>query len=263
VDEYQGGRVLNFEILGAGAGWLALNKPCGISAHNDQGQDLLAIAGQLLAERPELKQQTGFTSAFAPSPVHRLDRETSGVVLIATTAKAASFLGQAIENRKVKKLYRAILRGSLTEASGTWSEPLSDRAESRKNPKGAAAERKPCATAFEVISQNDYFSFVEFDLLTGRQHQIRRHAVLNRHQVVGDERYGDPRYVKQMESRYDLKRLYLHASKLVFPNPQPGEENAAEIEINCPAPADFATLMKNSSAGSGDKNVSPAGRNEK
>ena len=239
--------MLNIEILGAASGWLAVNKPSGVSAHNDQGQDLLAIAIALLEQRPELKLQTGFTSAFAPSPVHRLDRETSGVVLIATTASAASFLGQAIENRKVKKLYRAILRAPFMESSGTWSEPLSDRAEGRKNPQGTSSERKPCATAFQVLGQNAYFSCVEFDLLTGRQHQIRRHAVLNRHQVVGDERYGDPRYVKQMENRYGLTRLYLHASKLVFPNPQLSEGSLSEIELDCPPPPEFAALIEQSS----------------
>jgi tRNA pseudouridine65 synthase len=95
-----------------------------------------------------------------------------------------------------------------------WNFPVSDKAEGRKNPQGLAKDRVEAKTLFKVIKSNSYFSLVEFQLLTGRQHQIRKHAALARHAILGDPRYGEPKYNEKMAKIYETSRMFLHAQSL-------------------------------------------------
>lgn len=195
---------------------LVVDKPAGISVHNaEESGDLL----NLLARR------FGGAKYF---PVHRLDKETSGVQLFALTAAAAQALAARFQERDVRKLYVGITRGALAEATGVWSTAISDRSESRKNPQGVSADRVRATTGFKVLASSKYFSKVEFDLETGRQHQIRKHCALARHALVGDARYGDPKYNARMAELYGTPRMFLHHVRLeiagkVFESPLPTE----------------------------------------
>lgn len=202
-------------VLNAGQGWIAIDKPPGMSVHNDPDGDALSATLEILKADSSLQLKCGWKlQSFTPAAVHRLDRETSGVLLLATNQKTASELGQAMEAREARKIYRAVLRGRLALESGTWETPLTDRAEGRKNPAGSGSDRKTCTTRFLRTRVGEHLTEVEVELLTGRQHQIRRHAAIHKHAVVGDKRYGDLKFNERIKRLFDVDRLLLHACLL-------------------------------------------------
>ena len=180
--------------------FFVLQKPSGVSVHNEPGYDIISL----------------FTTHFS-SPVyaiHRLDRPTSGVLLCTTHVRMVPVLQKALQNSM--KQYRAVVRGNLSVQSGHWKYPISDKSEGRRNPQGKKQHRKSAHTAYEVLLDNQYFSVLSLTLHTGRQHQIRKHCVLAGHEIVGDTRYGDVRYQKNMKDRYNHNTLFLHAERLRF-----------------------------------------------
>ena len=211
----------DLKIIGEGAGWVAIDKPSGMSTHNEGGADsvdALTALTRLLNGKPG-----------ALSPVHRLDKETSGVLLFATSRESASRLQTALsEDEKTQKLYRAILRGKL-EGSGTWDFPISDKAEGRENPAGKSADRKQALTRYEVVRASDFLSDVKLEILTGRQHQIRKHSRLAKHGIVGDTRYGEMSHARKMASIYGVSRMMLHAERL----------HLLDLDLLAPLPPEF------------------------
>lgn len=205
---------------------LVIDKPPGLSVHNAGPGEVDVIT--LACDQLRLSQV---------HPVHRLDKETSGVQILALHESAAREWAERFQTHEVKKIYRAVLRGSLVKASGVWNKPLTDKAEGRMNPQGAANQRVACETHYQVLKQNRYFSLVELDLRTGRQHQIRKHSALDRHAIVGDTRYGDKAYNSKIAKLYETDRLFLHCHRLSFEN-----------EVwESPLPAEFTKLMSPSS----------------
>lgn len=182
------------------ADFLAVDKPPGMSVHNQEDpQNLLSL----------LERQFGKKLY----PVHRLDKETSGVQILALDERAARKLAGEFQERAVRKLYTGVVRGELAGA-GVWRQPLSDKAEGRKNPAGLAKDRVACETRYQVLKNSRYFTLCEFDLITGRQHQIRKHAALAGHALIGDGRYGDPKYNGRMAEIYGTDRMFLHCSRV-------------------------------------------------
>ena len=115
---------------------------------------------------------------------------------------------------RATKEYSAILRGVVKQKEGDWSKPLTNKGEGFRNPQGRKADRISAQTFFKIVRSNEYFTLVHLTLGTGRQHQIRKHAVLAKHQVIGDSRYGDRRYNSMIAKRYGLNELCLCASML-------------------------------------------------
>lgn len=187
------------EIIEETTDWIAVNKPAGLSVHNDEdGYNLLSI----------LEEQLECTLHAA----HRLDQPTSGVMLLGKSPQSTTLLQEALTS--ATKEYTAILRGVMKQAEGTWSKPLTNKGEGFRNPQGRKADRIPAETFYRTVRSNQYFTMVNLTLGTGRQHQIRKHAVLEKHQVVGDTRYGDRRYNTMIAKRYGFDELCLCASKL-------------------------------------------------
>ncbi len=181
---------------------MVVDKPAGLSVHNlEDPQNLLKVLEAQLAVKKLL-------------PVHRLDKETSGVQILAFHPKAARQYAEQFEAKTTKKIYHGVLRGSLETPEGIWSSPLTDKAEGRKNPQGLSKDRVPCETQFKKLQTNNYFSLSEFHLLTGRQHQIRKHAAMARHAIVGDPRYNDPKYNQKIAKLYTVERMFLHCSQI-------------------------------------------------
>jgi RluA family pseudouridine synthase len=200
--------------------FLAVDKPAGVSVHNNEDPTNL-----LLLMNASRTGQKFF-------PVHRLDKETSGVQILALSADAARTLAQEFEKRSVLKIYTGILRGELKEKEGVWSLSLSDKAEGRKDPRGISRERVACETRYRVLKSSKYFSLCEFQLMTGRQHQIRKHSALANHALVGDPRYGDKRYNEKMAELYKTPRMHLHSTRLEI----------AGHKIEAPIPQDFISI---------------------
>ncbi len=185
-------------ILAENNYFIVLDKPAGTSVHNEEPNLLTFLKKQNL-------------------PVHfvnRLDTETSGLVMIAKKPDFHEPLRQALDHGQ--KIYSALLRGKMKTVEIDWSWALTDKAEGRQNPQGSSADRKPCLSHVKVIRQSDYLTEVSVEIATGRQHQIRKHAALAKHPIIGDRRYNDAKYNQKIAEIYQDSRMQLHAQKLIF-----------------------------------------------
>ncbi|MFA5906502.1 MAG: RNA pseudouridine synthase [Desulfobacula sp.] len=207
-------------LLRVEKGWLAVDKPCGVSVHNEPGQDLMSLLMQKIETDPLLKERLGIASMFKVQPVHRLDRETSGVILFSVNGKTLKTLSDLFVKGLVRKQYTALVHGTFDSKKesreyGKWCFPLSKEAGGRNNPAGDG-KLVPCCTKFKVIRETHHYALLDIELKTGRKHQIRRHAKLSGHPVTGDTRYGSAKSVKYLQTQKSYHRLGLHCRQLEF-----------------------------------------------
>jgi len=207
---------------------LVLDKPAGLSSQGGRIQahtldDLLWAFMRSNGKRPEL--------------VHRLDRDTSGVILAAKTKPAAGFLGKAMQARRFKKTYLALLSAAPEPASGTIDTPLMRQEIGRESYMRAVAPDTPGAQAalsrYRTLSASEEGALVELDPATGRMHQLRVHMASIGRPLAGDARYGGALTFAGKAA----PRLMLHAAKLVFPHPEGGYRT-----VEAAPPADFEAL---------------------
>lgn len=228
-------------VAAAGDGWLVVDKPAGVSVHNDPGRDLCARVQALLAEDRHLAAQTGFAAGGDIHAPHRLDRDTSGLVLLCCRPASLAFYGAAFKARQIGKCYLAILHGRLAGGEGTafWVFPLARSGAGRAHP-GGKGPKVTCRTAFQVLGRSDHYTLAVCTPLTGRRHQIRRHAKLAGHPVVGDRRYGSARALRYLRDRVGFDRLALHACGLDLPTSgRPDRRVVLSPEI----PREFCQLL--------------------
>jgi len=219
-------------VLALGKGWLVVDKPAGMSVHNESGRDLCSFASDFIQNETTIRGQIEMNPDFGVNPVHRLDKETSGVNLLAVTREMFRFFSMQFESRQVGKRYVALLHGRLenpegSDPWGTWRWALANTAGGRHNPEGAG-HRQESRTRYRVIDHSPHYTMVEIELLSGRTHQIRRHAKLSGHPVVGDARYGSTRAVNYLKRNCAFDRLALHARALTLH--LPGEKEPKTVE---------------------------------
>jgi tRNA pseudouridine65 synthase len=199
---------------------VAVNKPSGLLVHRgwDDDEDVAMF---------RVRDAIG----AKVSPVHRLDRGTSGALLFARTTHAASTLGRDFERGLVEKRYLALVRGTPPDA-GVIDQPV---------PKKEGGERVPARTRFRRIARStmDRCSLVEAMPQTGRLHQIRRHLKHLNHPLVGDVNYGSGEINRHYRAQYGLHRLALHAHGLAFWHPVSG----TRIVISAPMPNDLSDVL--------------------
>ena len=185
-----------------------------MSAHNELGNDV----NSLLASQLKIP-------AAQVLLVQRLDQETSGLMVVSINAQSVAGLKEQLEygspNSVLEKRYYGLTRGKLkrNEPHATeviCSEPLSNKAEGRKNPLGKTADRVPAKTQFTVLKENPYFSLVQASLFSGRTHQIRKHLAFLNAPIVGDSRYNDSNYNSKMASMYSNERMFLQSYFVKF-----------------------------------------------
>jgi RluA family pseudouridine synthase len=225
---------IQIPVIASAKGWLAVDKPAGLTVHNDPGQDLCTIARDYITKKPQLFKHIEMDPEFGIHPVHRLDRETSGVLLLAADRETFRCFARQFESRQVRKRYVAVLHGRLESPDGKWGvwrRPLAKEAGGRKNPAGSG-QKQPCETRYRIMGHSDHYTMAEVDIATGRKHQIRRHAKLAGHPVAGDSRYGSDRAVRFLKENCGFDRLGLHARSLTvtLPNPQ-GTQQIETAEI--------------------------------
>ncbi|MBE6575255.1 MAG: RluA family pseudouridine synthase [Ruminococcaceae bacterium] len=203
-----------------------VNKPPEMPTHPSHGHydDTLANAlAWYAAQRGE---------PFVFRPVNRLDRNTSGVVLIARDQRAAGVLARTMQQRQMKKRYLALLDGELYPDAGTLSAPIRRRAESIIFREVCGeGEGDEAITAWRVLARDGGYTLVEASPETGRTHQLRVHFAHLGCPIHGDDLYGN--------AAEDMPRQALHASTLTFPHPVTGEE----IILKAPLPEDFRNLL--------------------
>ena len=239
-------------VLAMGRGWLVVDKPAGLTVHNAAGRDLCSLVLARIQKEAALtlKGQLGMDPDFGVNPVHRLDKETSGVMLLAVNREIFRFFSNQFESRQVKKQYVAILHGRLEKTEendpcgtwwGTWGWPLSETAGGRDHPEGAG-NRKDSQTRYQVLGHSVHYTMVAIALLTGRTHQIRRHAKLSGHPVVGDARYGSIRAINFLKRNVGFDRLALHARSITLQLPG---GNAPETVETPAIPGQMMALFQN------------------
>jgi len=209
---------------------IALNKPPGLSSQG--GRIAVHTLDELLAAFAK-------PSGVRPRLVHRLDRDTSGVILTARSQPAAAFLGKAMMARRVRKTYLAIVAPGAPEPRGGVIETaLRKVSQGREASMRVTQDDHPDAeaalTRYRTLAADDIRALVELSPRTGRMHQLRVHMA-----SIGRPIAGDPRYGGALVLAGDaVPRLMLHAQALVFPHPAGGE-----LRIEAPVPADMAALI--------------------
>ncbi len=217
---------------------LVVNKPAGLVVHPGAGNPAGTLMNGLLHHAPSLE------AVPRAGIVHRLDKDTSGLLLIAKTLQAHTALVRQLAEREISRKYLAVCNGVLT-GGGTIDEPIARHPVDRKR-MSIQRDGKPAVTHYTVIERFRAFTYVDVRLETGRTHQIRVHFAHRRHALVGDPVYGG-RLALPSGASEDLvqilrrfKRQALHATRLAFEHPSSGE--AAEFEAA--APADFEELIR-------------------
>ncbi|MDH5181834.1 MAG: 23S rRNA pseudouridine(955/2504/2580) synthase RluC [Gammaproteobacteria bacterium] len=208
---------------------LIINKPAGIAVHGGSGINFGVIEA-LRALRPE-----------APflELVHRLDRDTSGCLIIAKKRSALRVLHDLLRENRMAKFYLALLRGEWRGGDRILDFPLrKNTLQSGERVVKVSADGKPARSLFSPQNTKAAASLVQVRLETGRTHQIRVHAAHAGFPIAGDEKYGDEEFNRQMKEQ-GLKRLFLHAHQLDFTFPDDGQR----INITAPLPDDLKQVL--------------------
>ena len=211
---------------------VVIDKPVGCAAHPSPGWEGPTVVGALSA--------AGYTiSTSGPAEragiVHRLDVGTSGLMVVAKTDQAYTFLKDAFKSRTVTKIYHALIQGHMDPSTGTIDAPI-DRHPKEDHRFAVVANGKESITHYEVIEFYRGVSLVKVELETGRTHQIRVHFSALRHPLVGDLTYGaDP----VLAASLSMTRPWLHAMQLELTHPVTGEH----LAFTAPYPADLTNAL--------------------
>ena len=208
------------EILYEDDWMMAVNKPAGMAVHAGSG-----ITGATLVDHVRAYLGPKATrNDFTASPAHRLDRDTSGVILVAKRRPAMVHFTDVFTHGRAKKRYVALVRGSMPRLRGVIDLPLSEHQQTARSKEQRGINMQQAVTRYRVTRQAGEVALVEASIETGRTHQIRRHLAAIGHPVVGDRRYGDFAFNRQASSRWGLKRLFLHAETIEVPHPADGRK---------------------------------------
>jgi 23S rRNA pseudouridine955/2504/2580 synthase len=214
---------------------IAVNKPAGVLVHagdRGEGRDTLIeqVTAYLVHDNPppspdDLHEFVRPSPTFSPSLVHRIDRATSGLVLIGKTLPATQELTTLIRKRHVRKTYLALALGGLPQGHGTIDVPIARQQDAKgRRRKVQAGKGQRAITHYNVLAQSGHFSLVELELVTGRTHQIRAHLAHVGAPLVGDHEYGDRDRNRHAADKLGIKRQWLHAARLEFTHPIIGKD---------------------------------------
>lgn len=216
---------------------LVLNKPSGTAVHGGSGLSFGVIEG-LRALRPEAR----FLEL-----VHRLDRDTSGILLVAKKRSALRSLHEQLREKGMQKDYLALVRGQWPSHVKSVRAPLlKNILQSGERVVKVSSEGKPSETLFKVEERYAFATLVKASPVTGRTHQIRVHTLHAGHPIAFDDRYGEAEFDSQLAGT-GLNRLFLHAAALKFTHPGTGEEMRVEAPLDDGLKRCLAVLRKQSS----------------
>ena len=242
------------DVLYEDADVVAINKPAGMTVHAGAGNVSGTLVNALLGRGQALSKGG---DALRPGIVHRLDKETSGVILVAKNDAAHAKLGEAFRARAIQKTYLALVQGILKEKKGSIElaigrDPVhrTRMATPKKSWHGAAITNlREARTDWRALATIDSATLVEVQLHTGRTHQIRVHFSALRHPVVGDTLYGAAAQMRIGKATLpSLGRNFLHAAQLGFAQPRTG----AWIEVRAPLPVELRQFLDGVCEAAGD-----------
>lgn len=222
---------IDLRILHEDASIVVVDKPAGMVVHPGAGNKTGTLVHALLGRHTKLAESE---DPARPGIVHRLDRETSGVLVVAKTAVAHRALSEQFSERSLTKIYRAVVQSRMEFDEGRIELPIGRHPEQRtrmavrRDDKGKSAE-----TRYKVLSRFSHSTYLELRILTGRTHQIRVHLAHAGHPVLGDRLYAPPAVMRA------AGRLMLHAARIEFLHPKSGKL----VKFESPLPPDFKTEL--------------------
>ena len=210
---------------------IVVNKPRGMVVHPAVGNYTGTLVNALLYHCKDL---SGINGELRPGIVHRIDKETSGLIIAAKNDKAHRGLVEQWQTREVKRYYKALLHGSMGEPGGTVDAPIGRHPKDRKKMAVVPLTGRHAVTHYKVLERFARYTLIEAKLDTGRTHQIRVHTQYLGHPVVGDIIYGP-------KGKSSIKiGMLLHSASMEFRQPITNEI----IKLEAPVPADFAQILE-------------------
>ncbi len=215
---------------------IVVNKPAGMVVHPGAGHESGTLVHALLHHCSDLE---GIGDALRPGIVHRLDMDTSGLIIIAKNSMAHHSLISQFAERTTSKRYVAIVAGYLRDKSGTIDAPVGRHPVHRKKMAANVRNGREAVTHWKVLKELKGASIIEARIVTGRTHQIRVHMASIGHPLLGDSLYGGPAIVKLQGKSVNVARQMLHAAYLRVRHPGTGET----VEWEVPLPPDMQAVL--------------------
>jgi 23S rRNA pseudouridine1911/1915/1917 synthase len=222
------------EILYIDSDLIAVNKPAGVAVHAGAGRHSGTLVNALLHHFQSLSTVGG---EERPGIVHRLDRETSGVLIVARTDRSHRHLAAQFSGREVKKIYLALVEGDMKKAQGSIETPIARDPVRRVRMTSRLGHGRSASTEYKVLERFAGRTLLEVRIGTGRTHQIRVHMSSLRHPVAGDTLYG--------AAAAPYGRFFLHAQSIEFRSPSTGDR----LKIEAPLPAELQDWLRELRAG--------------
>ena len=208
-----------------------VNKPCGMVVHPAAGNEDRTLVNALMYH---VKDLSGIGGEMRPGIVHRLDKDTSGLILVAKNDHAHAVMSEQFKARTMEKHYRAVAFGSFSQDEGLIDAPIARHPNDRKR-MAVIAGGKESQTEWKVLERLKSATYLDVHLLTGRTHQIRVHM-----QSIGHPLLGDVIYAPHAKVPVHIPRLMLHAYSLSFDHPTSGKR----MELTAPLPEKFVTTLE-------------------
>ena len=228
---------LPLDIVYEDADLLVVNKPAGLVVHPAPGHYEDTLVNALVAHYPELKGTEEAQEDMRSGIVHRLDRDTSGLLIVARNIRAQAALIDQMKRHEIEKRYLALVEGIVSLDQGSIDAPIGRDPRHRQQMAITAVGSREARTHFRVLERFARHTLLLLQLETGRTHQIRVHLKAIGHPVVGDPVYGSGHTHKPLA----LQRQFLHAYQLRFTHPATGKT----LEFEAPLPADLQSVLTN------------------
>ena len=234
----------DFAILYEDPHLLVCDKPAGLPIHPGTGitGDTLVDQARAYLARQGLEVPEG---EFKPSPAHRLDRETSGVVVVAKTRQAMVRLTEIFTAGEAKKTYLALAKGRFQKERGTIDLRLPEHQQTLANKQARGVNLQEAVTHYSKLAGGSEATLLELAIETGRTHQIRRHLAAIGHPVVGDSRYGDFVFNRRARASMGLRRMFLHSTRLALQHPITGKR----LAFSAPLPDELTEALERAGIG--------------
>jgi 23S rRNA pseudouridine955/2504/2580 synthase len=215
---------------------MVIDKPSGMAVHPGSG----IVTGTVVDLVRQYLGPRAFRNDFGASPAHRLDRETSGVLVVACRRPAMVHFTEIFTDHRAKKKYLALVKGKMPEPSGIIDMPLAEHQQTAESRARRGVNMQNAVTRWRLLAQGPSTAYVECVIETGRTHQIRRHFAAIGHPIVGDKKHGDFAFNREAKASWGIDRMFLHAAHLELPHP----EDKRRMVMDAALPAELTQVLK-------------------
>lgn len=217
--------------------YFVVEKPAGVAVHPSETGSLSGTLVHAFLDKIKIDD---FNDPYRPGVVHRLDKDTSGLVVMVKNSAGYDYFVNLFKTRKIEKRYLALVRGSLKHMTGVIDSPIGrDFRDRKRMAVVSGVDGKPAITEYIVMEEFSGLSMLDVCIKTGRTHQIRVHMSAIGHPVAGDTVYGDSTLNKRLFSEFGLSRQFLHAYRLSFVDPT----TKKEVTFTSDLPSDLQSIV--------------------